>query len=68
MIISVVFKSGFELWIKCEKIDISVNKLTGQLTKYAIAGIEDNKPIYIDVNEIACIYRVLQNEEGGQND
>ena len=28
-------------------------------------GIEDNKLLYVDLNEILCVYRVSPDEKGG---
>ena len=65
MTVVFVFKNGYELKVKCENITLTVNNLTGQITGYEMNGIEDNKLLYVDLNEILCIYRVNPDEKGG---
>ena len=65
MTVVFVFKNGYELKVKCENINLTVNNLTGQITGYEIEGIKDNKLLYADLNEILCIYRVSTDEKGG---
>ena len=62
MTVIFVFKNGYELKVKCENCTLSTNYLTGQITGYKMDGIEDNKPLYIDFNEILCVYK---DQKGG---
>lgn len=63
MTIVFVFKSGYEVRMKCEKFTINKNGL-GQLQGWKAEGISENKVLEMDVSEILCIYRVLSDEEG----
>lgn len=57
MRIHIVTKSKNELQIECEEFSMSKNTLTGMIDGYEIKGITDNKPLYIDFNNIDFIYR-----------
>ena len=56
-------KSGFELPIICEKYEFRISDLTGQLVGYTLKGIQDNKPVYFDQNDVECVYEVLNEEK-----
>ena len=58
MTIAFIFKNGYELKVKCENVTLTTSNLTGRITGYTIDGIDSNKPLYIDVNEIICVYRL----------
>lgn len=62
MTVVFVLKNGIELKTKCDSIEIEKN-LLGTLTGYEIKGITENKPLYIDLNQIACIYRIMPDEK-----
>lgn len=57
MTIVFVFKNGYELKAKCEKFSLITHKSTGETTGYVMSGIEDNKILCVDFNEIQCIYQ-----------
>ena len=38
--------------IKC-----STNKMTGEISSYEISGITNNKPLYMRMEDIVCIWR-----------
>lgn len=54
--ITIRFKSGFELPIKCEKYLFRTSAVTGKLVQYEIDGIVDNVPLYLNMDEIDCIW------------
>lgn len=58
MEITICFKNGKKLVITCEEFGIEKD-ITGKLQAFQIKGIEDNKPLYIDYNEIIYISRKL---------
>ena len=60
--IRVILKSGSEFTIKCDKFTIEKNGL-GQMIGYDINGITENKPVYLDYEQIAAIVRVFSNEK-----
>ena len=57
------FKDGFELPVECESFECGTNSTTGQLSNYKIKGITSNKPIFISLNDVICIWRKVGEEE-----
>ena len=57
MSIKVIMKSGVEFTIKCEKFTTRQD-IFGKLIGWEIEGISENKPVYIDFEEIAAIIRL----------
>ena len=57
MSIRVIMKSGLEFTIKCEKFTIK-HDVFGKAIGWEIEGISENKPVYIDFEEIAAIIRL----------
>lgn len=51
------FRDGFELPVECESFEYSTDRMTGQISKYKIEGITNNKPIYISFADVLCIWR-----------
>lgn len=52
-----VFKNGEKLKVKCEDCNINIG-VRGNLTGYEMTGITENRPMYIDISSVQCIYRV----------
>ena len=61
MSIRIILKSGVEFTVKCEKFTLKQNGF-GQTTGYDIAGITENKPVYLDFDEVAAIVRLYSDE------
>ena len=61
MTIRVILKSGSEFAIKCDKFTIKQNGF-GQATGYNIEGIAENKPVYLDFEQVAAIVRLYSDE------
>lgn len=61
MTIRVILNSGSEFTIKCEKFTLERNGF-GQATGYNIEGITENKPVYLNFEQVAAIVRVLSDE------
>ena len=57
MSIRVIMKSGVEFTIKCEKFTTKQD-VFGKIIGWEIEGISENKPVYIDFEEIAAIIRL----------
>ena len=57
------FKDGFELPVECESFEYSTNSMTGQISNYKIKGITNNKPIFISLDDVMCVWRI-----GGDNE
>lgn len=56
------FKSGFELAITCEAFKVTKNSATGEIIRYDIEGIKDNKPIFFRSEDVECVYQVMDGE------
>ena len=65
MSIRVIMKSGVEFTIKCEKFTTKQD-MFGKVIGWEIEGISENKPVYIDFEEIAAVIR-LQYDEALKN-
>ena len=61
MTIRVILKSGSEFAIKCDKFTIKQNGF-GQATGYNIEGITENKPVYLDFEQVAAVVRLYSDE------
>ena len=61
MSIRIILKSGVEFTVKCDKFTLKQNGL-GKTTGYDIAGITENKPVYLDFDEVAAIVRLYSDE------
>lgn len=59
--IRIILKSGVEFTVKCDKFTLNKNGF-GQITGYDIEGITENKPVYLDFDEIAAIIRLYSDE------
>lgn len=60
MVIIFSLKNGREIKITCESFKLNQNGFGP--TGYEIDGIKENKPLWINWNEIAAIYRVMSDE------
>ena len=61
MTVRIILKSGAEFSVKCYKFTITRNRLD-QVTEYDIQGITENKPIYLDWEQVAAVIRVYSDE------
>ena len=62
MTITILFRNGKELPIKCDSVDAERNAITGRITELHFEGIKENKIIDLDFNEIIAIYRKISDE------
>ena len=51
------FRDGFELPVECKSFECSTNSMTGQISNYKIKGITDNRPLFISLDDVICIWR-----------
>ena len=51
------FKDGFELPVECESFECGTNSMTGHISNYKIKGITNNKPIFISLDDVICVWR-----------
>lgn len=61
MSMRVILKSGAEFTIKCDKFTLEENGLHA-VTGYDIKGITENKPVYLDFEQVAAIVRKYSDE------
>ena len=66
MTIRIILKSGVVFDIKCTEFKLTRNGL-GNVVEYDIKGISENKPVYVDFEQVAAIVRTLS-EEGAENE
>lgn len=57
MVVVIKFRNGFDLRVECAEFSVQTNNLTGSISSYSIKGITRNRPVYIDLNDVLCIYR-----------
>ena len=62
MTIVIMFRNGTEFRMKCDELNIKKNSL-GQLAEITYDGFIENKPIWFDLREVLCIYRILSDEQ-----
>lgn len=63
MNITIVFKNGYSFSMTCNSFTIKQD-VFGQLTGYEIKGIKDRKPLYISIEDVMCVYRDREAEDG----
>jgi len=63
MSITIVFKNGYSFSVTCESFIIKQDGF-GQLTGYEIKGIKGRKPLYISIEDVMCVYRDVEAEDG----
>ena len=61
MSIRFILKSGAEFTVKCSNVTIHRNGL-GAITNYSFTGITENKPLEVDMSQIAAVIRVMSDE------
>lgn len=62
MSIKFILKNGCSFTTKCENFSVNKNGL-GQVVGCNITGIKENKPIYVELDEIVAIVRKISDEE-----
>ena len=62
MTMRVILKSGGEFAIKCDKFTINRDGF-GNVRGYDIGGIVENKPVYLDFEQVAAVVRVFSDEK-----
>lgn len=57
MIVTILFKSGKEVSVKCDEIRTETNPVTDRIDHILFSGVEENEILDLDFTEIAAIYR-----------
>ncbi len=55
-------KSGFELPIECENAKLTMD-ITGNIASFKIEGAKDNRPLYLNPQDIECVYQIMEKTE-----
>lgn len=53
--IRVILKSGSEFTITCDSFEGEMDRGTGELFSYSCDGITGNRPLYLNLKEVAAI-------------
>lgn len=61
MTITILFRNGKELSVKCNSVEFERNT-TGRITNLDFKGIKENKIMDLDFDEIIAIYRKVSDE------
>ena len=61
MSIRFIMKSGAEFTVKCDNVTVKRNGL-GVVIGYDFKGITENKPLEVDMSQIAAVIRVMSDE------
>lgn len=61
MSIQIILKNGAGFTVKCDSFTLKRNGLR-QVTGYDIEGITENKPVYLDFEQVAAIVRTFSDE------
>lgn len=57
MKITICFRNGTKITVKCKEFEIERNRATGRIESYKFTGIKGTRPVYMDINEILWITR-----------
>lgn len=60
MKITIVFKNGYQLNVTCE--EFAINTQLGIPYSYSAKGVKDNKPLFIKLDDVLCVYREMEGE------
>lgn len=68
--VRVILKNAVQVEVICKNLAIKTNSVTGKVTSYHFEGIEEMKPVYIDMDEIVAITseRAYQYEDEDEED
>lgn len=55
-------KSGLELPIECEEARFKPD-LLGGCQSYVLKGVKDNRPLYLNPQDIECVYQIMEKTE-----
>ena len=62
MTITILFKNGKEISVKCDSVEIERDRTTGRITNLYFKGIKENKIMDLDFTEVVAIYRKVSAE------
>lgn len=53
--VTLLFRSGSTINFNCEELEVSKNKVTGELIGYSAKGVSGSAPKYARIEDIDCI-------------
>ena len=53
--IRIILKTGLEFTITCDTFNGEMDRITGELFSYSCDGITGNRPLYLNLKEVAAI-------------
>lgn len=56
----IVFRNGYELHVEAEQFEVKKSDYTNDLLRIATKGCKNYEPIYIRLDDVVCIYKVLE--------
>lgn len=62
MTITILFRNGKELSVKCDSVNAERNTITGRVVNLNFKGIKENKIMDLAFDEIIAIYRKVSDE------
>lgn len=65
MTIKFILNSGYEFTMKCTEFTVKRNGLGG-VTGWEASGVSENKPVFMVMEQVAAIIRVMSDEENEQ--
>lgn len=61
----IYFRNGDKLIVNCEKCTITTDRLTGKIKNISWDGLKTLKPLFVDLDEVLCVYGVKEGDEDG---
>lgn len=62
MTITILFRNGKELSVKCDSADIKKDKMTGRVTNIHFKGVKENEIFDLSFDDVIAIYRNFSDE------
>ncbi len=62
MTFRIILKSGAEFTVKAADLELRRNQITNELVGYTFTDITENKPSYLDLNDVSAIIRKVSDE------
>lgn len=63
MKIIIMLTNGKEISVECDECITTSNNFTGELTKINIKQATDKKIMYLNLENVVCVYRVFESKE-----
>ena len=57
MIVTFIFKNGYKMTTKCEKITLNHSPVDNSLQGFQMTDVTGQTPLYVDLDQILCIIK-----------